>query len=187
MNSYEYFVKQMFKSLKLHPLDIFEKSSYICKNFNTQLSSRLILDLFFNKNVYITFVIILGNPTPSTWTLLGETAEVGDTTLQLQVEPNNWRVGDYIVVASTGDHMSQHQNEKVEITAITGNTITFKPALEYRHLGITEVYGSTSLELRAEVGLLTHNIIFRGSINQEFVTNIPACEDGFDPGGCWYM
>ena len=129
-------------------------------------------------------ICILGKPTPVTWTLLDSTVEPGDTALTLQA-PTNWNVGDEIVIASTGDHKSQHQNEKVEILTISneGKIITFKPATQYQHLGLTEEYGDRVIEVRAEVGLLTHNILFRGNINEEHLKNITACAEEFNPGG----
>ena len=44
------------------------------------------------------------------------------------------------------------------------------------------MYGNTALELRAEVGLLSHNIIFRGRGDPAWEEEIPACPGGFDPG-----
>jgi hypothetical protein len=35
-------------------------------------------------------------------------------------------------------------------------------ALVNTHLGITQNVGSTSVEIRAEVGLLSHNVVFQG-------------------------
>ena len=39
-----------------------------------------------------------------------------------------------------------------------------------------------ALEARAEVGLLTHNVVVRGSDNKQWHDTIEACPEGFDPG-----
>ena len=73
-----------------------------------------------------------------TWTLLAETAEAGDNRLTLQA-PVQWRVNDKVVIATTGSHLSQHENEVRTIESISRNqrTLTLSEPLEYRHLGIT--------------------------------------------------
>ncbi|CAF5011512.1 unnamed protein product, partial [Rotaria socialis] len=43
-----------------------------------------------------------------------------------------------------------------------GHTLTLNSALNYDHMGITQTVGSTSVEIRAEVGLLSHNVVFQG-------------------------
>ena len=60
-----------------------------------------------------------------TWTCLAETVSASDTTLKLQT-PVNWSAGDHIVIASTGDHLSQNQNEEREIADVSadGKTLT---------------------------------------------------------------
>ena len=55
--------------------------------------------------------------------------------------------------------------------------------LNYTHLGITVTLpDGTLFEARAEVGILTRNILIRGSDTMEWNHKIPACPDGFDTG-----
>ena len=56
--------------------------------------------------------------------------------------------------------------------------------LRYEHLGIVETYASGDIEVKykAEVGLLTHNIKFRGYNDPQWHDTIEACPDGFDTG-----
>lgn len=65
---------------------------------------------------------------------------------------------DSLVTDSSLDWMAGYsqpdQNENVTITAISGKTITFSPALKYDHY-CTKYYCG-------EVGLLTRNIVFKG-------------------------
>ena len=132
-------------------------------------------------NVHIIYS--QGRPTPVTWTVLSETAPAGTNILNLKV-PVNWLVGDWIIIATTGDHMSQHQNEKHRISDISadGLTLTLEENLAYDHKGETETYGDVHLDLRAEVGLLTHNVVFRGSNDAQWNVEIKACPAEFDPG-----
>lgn len=55
--------------------------------------------------------------------------------------------------------------------------------LNYTHLGITVTLpDGTLFEARAEIGILTRNILIRGSDSVEWNSKIPACPDGFDTG-----
>ncbi|XP_078542272.1 fibrocystin-L-like [Lissotriton helveticus] len=125
-----------------------------------------------------------GLPVPVTWTRLAQTAEAGSSTLILQ-DAVTWKVGDEIVIASTGNRLSQRQNEKRVITQVSedGRILTISNSLTYKHLGISVTLSNGKVfEARAEVGLLTRNILIRGSDNIEWHDNITACPEGFDPG-----
>ena len=61
-----------------------------------------------------------------------------------------------------------------------GTVLTFEPALVYEHLGISQTIEGVNLEMRAEVGLLTHNVKFRGSVHEEWTETIEACPEEFD-------
>ena len=124
-----------------------------------------------------------GQEVPLTWTRLSATANAGDTTLTL-VDPVEWNVGDEIVIAATGDHHTQSENEKKTISAISGDkmTLTLDSALEADHLGTQEIFDGTTVEFRAEVGLLTHNVVVRGNRDPDWDESIEACPDGFNTG-----
>ncbi|XP_076824499.1 fibrocystin-L-like isoform X2 [Clavelina lepadiformis] len=117
------------------------------------------------------------------WSVLAATADVGATQITLKHTLTNWQVGDEIVIASTGTRHSQRENEKRKITNISGLTITMDSALEYKHLGVTEVLADgTEVEFRAEVGLLSRNVVFRGTNDVAWNDEIEACEAGFQTG-----
>ncbi|XP_028646735.2 PKHD1 like 1, tandem duplicate 1 [Erpetoichthys calabaricus] len=125
-----------------------------------------------------------GVPIPVTWTRLAQTANAGSSTLQLQ-QSVTWNVGDEIAIASTGDRLSQSENELMVIQSISpdGKTLTLTQPLNYTHLGVSVTLPNGKVfEARAEVGVLTRNIVVRGSNNDEWDDKIPACPDGFDPG-----
>ncbi|XP_045037491.2 fibrocystin-L [Desmodus rotundus] len=125
-----------------------------------------------------------GLPVPVVWTRLARTAQAGERTLTLQ-EAVTWKPGDQVVIASTGHRHSQRENEKRTIASVSADGINIMLAdpLNYTHLGITVTLpDGTLFEARAEVGILTRNILIRGSDNVEWNTKIPACPDGFDTG-----
>ena len=124
-----------------------------------------------------------GLPSVRTWTRLANTTNIGATKAVL-LQPVDWPIGSQIVVATTGDHLSQKQSEVRTIVAVSsdGLTLTLDAPLVYPHLGMTQTLGSTSVEMRAEVGLLSHNVVFRGSTDASWSATINPCPQGFNPG-----
>ena len=77
----------------------------------------------------------------------------------------DWKIDDEIVIAST-DYDSGNA-EKRKITGIsnanTNPVISLDSPLNFKHFAGVESVGNTgtdSIEMRAEVGLLTRNIVF---------------------------
>ncbi|XP_066530272.1 fibrocystin-L-like [Hoplias malabaricus] len=125
-----------------------------------------------------------GIPIPVVWTRLAQTATSGSNTLTL-MDSVTWRVGDEIVIASTGNRQSQNENEVNYIAAVSddGKTLTLTQPLNYTHLGVNVTLpDGTVFEARAEVGVLTRNILVRGATNIEWNDKIPPCAAGFDTG-----
>nr|XP_014351910.1 PREDICTED: fibrocystin-L [Latimeria chalumnae] len=125
-----------------------------------------------------------GFPVSVIWTHLAQTAEAGSSQLVLQ-QPVEWKIGNEIVIASTGHRHSQRENEKKKIASVSvdGRTLTLTEPLMYTHLGISVTLpDGTKFEGRAEIGLLTRNILVRGSDNIEWSDEIEACPKGFDTG-----
>ena len=94
-------------------------------------------------------------------------------------------MGSEIVIPSTSHRHTQSQNEVNVVTAVSANglTLTLRDPLSYTHVAVVHTFadGST-VELRGEVGLLSHNVRVMGSVNDEWTENIPACPAGFDTG-----
>ena len=122
-----------------------------------------------------------GLPVPITWTHLNSTAEVGATLLHL-VKQVTWKPGDKIILAPTGK--SQREFEELEIKAVHNNGLTLEisPALEYKHISMSQTFDGTVVETRAEVGLLTRNVRVKGSVNSDWTEKIEACPKEFQPG-----
>lgn len=95
------------------------------------------------------------------WTQLNGTVNPGATQLTL-ADPVDWLPGDEIVIASTD--YDPHQAETRFIQSVNGNTVTLTQGLSHKHYGQVHNYdnGNESLDMRAEVGLLTRHIKIQG-------------------------
>lgn len=93
------------------------------------------------------------------WTRLARTATKGATELQLQEAPS-WRPGDTLAIASTD--YDPAQTEVVTVQKVSGALVTLSTPLKYTHWASTETYGAQSTDERAEVGLLSRNVVVRG-------------------------
>ncbi|KAJ8026384.1 Fibrocystin-L [Holothuria leucospilota] len=122
-----------------------------------------------------------GKPVATTWTYLASTVFPGDVEMTL-VQPVDWNVGNKIVIASTGHHHAQKENEVLKITGIStdSRTLTVTPRFKYTHISMNQTIDGIILETRAEVGLLSHNVKFRGSVHEEWVEKIEACDRNVD-------
>ena len=97
-----------------------------------------------------------------TWTLMEETAEAGADKITLK-QKVDWQVGELISVAST-DYEGRHAEKRTIIAIDRTNPekpiITMDKAFEYKHYAATEKYGDETIDMRAEVGLLSRNVKF---------------------------
>ena len=98
---------------------------------------------------------------------------------------NSWRVGDEIVIATTGGRNTLKQSERKTIVAITpdGHNITLNETLTYRHIYHLSSWNGEELEIAAEVGNLNRNIKFHGNINAEWTHVLPECDEDYNPDG----
>lgn len=98
------------------------------------------------------------------WTRLAATASAGSAQLLLET-PTDWRAGDRIVIASTS--FDPHEAEAVVIASVSGPSITLAEPLRYTHWGTLQTVGGATLDERAEVGLLSRNVVVRGDERSE--------------------
>jgi hypothetical protein len=111
---------------------------------------------------------LTGLPRSHSWTRLAATAKAGDTSIVVVAGADlDWGTGDRLVLSPTGFE----QWEAEEVTIVDGyyedNTFTFKiadPGVRFDHVvGGVERYGSRSITMNCEVGLLTRNVVVRGA------------------------
>jgi cell migration-inducing and hyaluronan-binding protein len=93
------------------------------------------------------------------WTRLAATALRGSNQITLD-QSVNWQVGDRIVITSTD--YDPLQAEEFTITAVSGAQVTLNAPLKYMHWGVIQNFGGQTMDERAEVGLLSHNITIQG-------------------------
>ncbi len=76
-------------------------------------------------------------------------------------DASSWRVGDEIVIAVSS--FEPTEAERVKISGVAGKTVTFAPALKFAHWGTLQIFDGKVIDERAEVGLLTRDIIVQGA------------------------
>ena len=127
------------------------------------------LPIFGNKVIGVNYgqLEMHGIERSHTWTDLKTTANALDTSITLNdVNGVNldWQVGEEIVIASTD--ISGRNAEYRTITSIsntdTNPVITFDEPLVHKHYAGVQYFGDDFIEMRAEVGLLTRNVKYRG-------------------------
>lgn len=132
------------------------------------------LPTFGNKVIALMEGIldIHGKPRSHTWTVLDTTAAQSATSIAVRGQVD-WQVGEQIVIAST-DH-DHYQSESRTIANVVQDsptvgvtTITFVEPLKYKHYaGVQALESGVTLEMRAEVGLLTRNVVIQGDESSE--------------------
>ena len=123
-----------------------------------------------------------GKPVGVTWTYLEATAAVKSTQIQL-ANSVSWPVGSKIVIATTGDKYSQGETEVRFITAVSsdGKTLTLDSPLNFEHLAVKRTNAGVDVYIRAEVGLLSRNIVFNAINDNSWnsLRSANACPTGF--------
>ena len=110
-------------------------------------------------------VIELHGETRRSWLRLARNGRAGDAELLLEAAPN-WRAGDRVVIASTDYYWDQAEERTV--AGMAGEKVTLDEPLSFLHWGTLQVFphqnlsGLTMLDERAEVGLLSRNIVIEG-------------------------
>ena len=119
---------------------------------------------------------------------MAATAYPGDTQIQV-LEEVNWPVGSKIVIATTDMESSKTSHSETATVAWLGDNrktvgindirvcpnyfasglptnCTHKDELSFVHLGETKTFANKEVEFRAEVGLLTRNIVIEGDYDE---------------------
>jgi hypothetical protein len=133
------------------------------------------LPVYGNKGIFVRHgqLDIHGVKREHTWTELKTTLAAGSDTATLNVK-TDWAAGERIVVAPTDfevDHAEEFTIVSVDNSGATTVLKLDRPAM-YKHFagskdytGTNSVSGSKTktLEMRAEVGLLSRNVVYKGA------------------------
>ena len=111
------------------------------------------------------YLDIHGKPRVPTWTMLQDALEVGGDTITLTVD-TDWGVGDVIVIASTS-HKYDHSEQFTIVQKNSARSFKLNKPAVYKHYAGIQMFNGEKLEMRAEVGLLTRNIIIQGDSDSE--------------------
>ncbi len=98
------------------------------------------------------------------WTRLGAHARAGDARLTLERE-TNWHAGDKIAIAATG--FDPNEAEEVSIVSVEGTVVQLERPLRFSHWGQLQTIAGHNLDERAEVALLSRNIVIQGDRSSE--------------------
>ena len=100
----------------------------------------------------------------TSWTRLAQSARPGDTDILLETAPD-WQPGDAIVIASTDfDH---EQAETFTVVRVDGARVSLDRPVASLHWSEAMSYGGQRVDERAEVGLLTRNIVVQSDAASE--------------------
>lgn len=111
-------------------------------------------------------VIELHGKEKVSWTKLSSTVSSGSNISV--VDPVDWEVGDEIVIAPSGRVWDEYEKKTISSISTNGKDITLSTDLSYQHIGATKTYShrgnpqSWTVDMGAEVGLLTRNIKIQG-------------------------
>jgi hypothetical protein len=140
------------------------------------------------------------------WTSLSATAHPGESQISV-MDSVTWPVGAKIVIATTDfESPSSSHSEVATIASVSsdGKTIQLtdirvchtysnnglplicdhSDVLSYPHLGQTATFDDRELAFRAEVGLLTRNIVIEGDYDQTLCPLAELADDGITRLSC---
>ena len=81
----------------------------------------------------------------------------------------DWSVNDEIAIASTDFNHNHSESRRIKKIGADFKTLILDAPLTYQHYSAEEKYDSYTLPMRAEVALLTRNIVFQGSIEDDTI------------------
>jgi hypothetical protein len=147
-----------------------------------------------NKGIFVRYgkLDMHGNERDYTWTELGVTMNFGDNQATLKTAVD-WQVGEEIVIAPTDFNVDHAEAFKISAIDNTGSTtvLTLNTTAKYKHYSGSKEYNVTNdignqlnktLEMRAEVGLLTRNVVYQGADDDSIANKYGAHVMMHSPG-----
>ena len=136
------------------------------------------IPIYGNKVIGVRFgtLDMHGVKRPITWTKLETTVMPNATVITVQEEVD-WQVGEQISIASTEFDGREGEQRTIIAVAADRKTFTLDQKLTYKHFAQTQYFGDNNedfIDMRAEVGLLTRNVVFRGDPKTSIATEYGA-------------
>lgn len=121
------------------------------------------LPIYGNKCIGLRFgtLDMHGIERTPTWTFLESTVEAGANVMTLAVEVD-WQVGEMIAIAPTGFKPDEAEHRTITAVSADKKTITLDRAFNHKHFAEIQYFGDEFIDTRAEVGLLSRNVVYRG-------------------------
>lgn len=131
------------------------------------------LPIFGSKTLAVSYgqLEMHGAPREVTWTQLESTVSGGSQTLTF-VGSVDFKEEDEIVIAGTGNTNDEHEVSVIS-SMVDDVTAEIADALSFDHKGELNIYEDIEVPMRAEVGLLSRNIVFQGDASS-FENNFGA-------------
>jgi hypothetical protein len=121
------------------------------------------LPIYGNKVIGVRYgtLDMHGIERPVTWTFLESTVEAGGTVITV-AEEVDWVVGEMIAIAPTDFNTRHGEHRTIVAVAADKKTFTLDEPLEWKHFAEIQYFGDEFIDTRAEVGLLSRNLVYRG-------------------------
>ena len=124
---------------------------------------------------------LYGRHVLNTWTRLADSVEPGTNRLRVTVAVKDWKSGDEIVIASTSKSIRENEVARIVNVSADGKSVFITPPLKYKHVALIQHISGRRIETAAEIGLLSRNVVIRGSRHSDWDGVIEACPQEFDP------
>ncbi|MGF1526896.1 MAG: PKD domain-containing protein [Candidatus Competibacterales bacterium] len=118
------------------------------------------------------------------WALLDQTVNVGEDIIVLN-KSTGWISGDRIVIASSVRDLNQAEAFTIVDTENDGKTVVLDRPVNFKHYGEIEEHSRNNggrswvLDMRAEVGLLSRDVIIQGDVEYDYSKSLADQEDQF--------
>lgn len=104
------------------------------------------------------------------WSQLGQDAAIDDEKITMK-EVVDWEVGEEIVIVSSQRNWNEAEKRTIVGIGSGGTELTLNAKLDFPHTGTVKTYTDGSrtwtADIRAEVGMLSHNLKIQGDASSE--------------------
>ena len=130
---------------------------------------------------------IHGRPRRRVWTILGADILPGTNTVYT-AEPVDWQPGELVVITSS-DFDYLHAEEAGVVSVVNATQFTVNITFQWLHRGTIvpaeQVAWDSSVDMRAEVGLITRNVVVQGDESSD--AQLYGVHTGVFMGGIYHF